>query len=114
MVLFGVAKSVSERRPSHTQVGRSISSTIDTLLNQHPVDFDTGSSDLFLPGPNCKTNCDGHTVYDPSKSSTAVPLTTPFSLQYGDGSAVNGTEYADTVSIAGLTVCSISFHDSTD
>ncbi|ETW79235.1 aspartic peptidase [Heterobasidion irregulare TC 32-1] len=67
------------------------------------VDFDTGSSDLFLPGPSCTTNCDGHTKYTPSSSSTAVDLKKTFSLEYGDGSTVSGEQYTDTVSIAGLT-----------
>ena len=68
------------------------------------VDFDTGISDLFLPGPSCTTNCDGHTKYTPSSSSTAVDLKKTFSLEYGDGSTVSGEQYTDTVSIAGLTV----------
>ncbi|KAF7797249.1 hypothetical protein EIP86_008441 [Pleurotus ostreatoroseus] len=65
------------------------------------VDFDTGSADLFLPGPKCIT-CQGHSVYDPSRSQTAHGLGDGFTLQYGDGSAVTGWQFEDTVSIAGL------------
>lgn len=77
--------------------------SVGTPPVEYTVDFDTGSSDLFLPGPNCTTNCAGHTVYDPSKSSTSSPLNVPFALQYGDGSTVSGNQFVDTVSIGGLT-----------
>ena len=68
------------------------------------VDFDTGSSDLFLPGPSCGSTCSGHTIYDPSSSSTSKSLGKSFSLAYGDGSTVSGTQYTDKVSIAGISV----------
>ncbi|KAH8674021.1 aspartic peptidase domain-containing protein [Xylariales sp. PMI_506] len=38
------------------------------------VAWDTGSVDLLLPGINCTTTCTGHTLFDPSKSSTYSPL----------------------------------------
>lgn len=66
------------------------------------VDFDTGSSDFFLPGPNCDSSCDGHTVYDTSSSSTATNQNQKFSLAYGDGSTVEGDIFTDTFTIAGL------------
>jgi len=77
--------------------------SVGTPPVQYTVDFDTGSSDLFLPGPNCDSTCSGHTVYNPASSSTSQDLGVPFSLQYGDGSTVSGEEFTDTVSIAGLT-----------
>ncbi|KZT25209.1 acid protease [Neolentinus lepideus HHB14362 ss-1] len=76
---------------------------VGTPAKKFTVDFDTGSSDLFLPGPDCSENCDGHTAYDPSSSSTSSDVGKTFSLQYGDGSTVSGEQYTDTVSIAGLT-----------
>jgi len=66
------------------------------------VDFDTGSSDIFLPSTGCDSSCNGHTRYDPSAS--AVDRNKPFKLEYGDGSTVSGEQYIDTVSIAGLIV----------
>jgi cathepsin D len=66
------------------------------------VDFDTGSSDLFVPSINCDSSCSGHEMYDPSASSTSHDLGKNFSLTYGDGSTVSGEQYSDTVSIAGL------------
>ena len=74
-----------------------------------PVDFDTGSSDLFLPSSKCRLNCEGHRRYDPSSTSTSKHLGKDFSLLYGDGSMSNVTEYSDVVQVAGLTVWSASF-----
>ncbi|KAF9221231.1 acid protease [Gyrodon lividus] len=80
--------------------------SVGTPPNTFTVDFDTGSSDLFLPGPNCGSSCSGHTVYDPSSSSTSMNLGTTFNHTYGDGSNVSGEQYSDTVSIVGLTATS--------
>lgn len=76
---------------------------VGTPPQTYTVDFDTGSSDLFLPGPNCSANCAGHKVYDPARSATAADAHRGFSLMYGDGSSVTGEQYSDTVSVAGLT-----------
>lgn len=70
----------------------------------YAVDFDTGSSDLFIPSSNCDSSCSGHKAYDPSASSTSCDLGKTFSLAYGDGSTVSGEQYNDTVRIAGLVV----------
>ncbi|KAH7912655.1 aspartic peptidase domain-containing protein [Hygrophoropsis aurantiaca] len=66
------------------------------------VDFDTGSSDLFLPGPHCDSSCENHQIYDPSASSASSDLGQTFNLQYGDNSTVSGEQYSDQVTIAGL------------
>ncbi len=68
------------------------------------VDFDTGSSDLFLPSPSCDSTCSGHTLYDSNASSTANDISKTFTLAFGDGSSVDGDQFTDVVSIAGLTV----------
>ena len=68
------------------------------------MDFDTGSSDLFLPGSDCDSTCDGHTLYNPSASSTSSDFGQTFQLQYGDGSTVGGEQYTDIVSLAGHEV----------
>ncbi|KAI0315028.1 acid protease [Amylostereum chailletii] len=68
----------------------------------YTVDFDTGSSDLFLPGSDCDQSCSGHTVYDPSNSSTSRDVGRRFELAYGDGSTVSGEQFVDAVSLAGL------------
>ncbi|KAH0838840.1 acid protease [Lanmaoa asiatica] len=76
--------------------------SVGSPANTFTVDFDTGSSDLFLPGPKCTTNCSGHTIYNPSSSSTSQDLGNTFSLLYGDGSTVSGEQYSDTVVLDGL------------
>ena len=68
------------------------------------VDFDTGSSDLFLPGVNCGSSCSGHKIYSAGESSTAKDLGIKFTLRFGDQSTVSGEQYTDTVSIVGLAV----------
>ncbi|KAI9444477.1 acid protease [Lactarius indigo] len=55
--------------------------TVGTPGVNYTVDFDTGSSDLFLPASNCGSTCSGHTL-----DSTVT---------------VSGEQYTDTVTIAG-------------
>ncbi|KAI0071631.1 acid protease [Panus rudis PR-1116 ss-1] len=78
--------------------------SVGTPPETFTVDFDTGSSDFFLPGPDCspKDNCEGHKVYNPRKSSTGVDKKKPFGLLYGDGSEVAGGIWTDSVVISGL------------
>jgi cathepsin D len=73
------------------------------------VDFDTGSSDLFLPSSRCGQSCSGRKIYIPNASSTAQDLGQTFSLAFRDGSSVLGDKYTDVVNIAGLTVCRNAF-----
>ncbi|KAI0064042.1 acid protease [Artomyces pyxidatus] len=77
--------------------------SVGTPARDFLVDFDTGSSDLFLPGSNCGSSCEGHAVYNPSASSTSKDRGATFSLAYGDGSTVSGEQYTDVVSIGPLT-----------
>ncbi|KAI0312482.1 aspartic peptidase domain-containing protein [Amylostereum chailletii] len=74
------------------------------VIRRADVDFDTGSSDLFLPGASCGSTCSGHTLYNPNSSTTAKLLGKSFSLAYGDGSTVSGTQYTDTVSVGSIKV----------
>ncbi|KAI0058456.1 acid protease [Artomyces pyxidatus] len=77
--------------------------SIGTPLKQFTVDFDTGSSDLFVPASTCGSTCSGHTKWTVSSSSTSKDLKKTFTLRYGDGSSVSGEQYTDIFSIAGLT-----------
>jgi cathepsin D len=77
--------------------------SVGTPSSQFTVDFDTGSSDTFLPGRNCRVNCQGHKVYNTAASSTAVDTGDTFSLAFGDGSTVSGEIFTDTVTIGSLT-----------
>jgi hypothetical protein len=70
------------------------------------MDFDSGSSDLWVFNTGMPSDQQtGHTVFDPSKSSTFQTLTgSTFSISYGDGSGAAGTVGTDDVSIGGATV----------
>ena len=71
------------------------------------VDLNTGGSDLFVASMNCNSSCLGHKEYDPSASFTSRDLGKNFTLEYDDGfevSTVNGEQYTDVVTIAGLVV----------
>ncbi|KAF8452920.1 acid protease [Boletus edulis BED1] len=77
--------------------------SVGTPAKSFTVDFDTGSSDLFLPGSGCGSSCSGHTIWDPSSSSTSQDLGQSFFLTYAGGSTVSGEQHTDTVSIAGFS-----------
>lgn len=68
------------------------------------VNFDTGSSDFFLPGVNGTTNCEGHKRYDTNTSSSANDLGKTFNLTYADGSSVQGNLFSDQVVLGGVEV----------
>ncbi|KAG9024367.1 Type I transmembrane sorting receptor [Tulasnella sp. JGI-2019a] len=76
--------------------------SIGTPAQGSTVDFDTGSSDLWLPTSAC-SGCFGNT-YITGSSSTYKGSSTPFSITYEDGSSATGTVATDTVTVAGITV----------
>lgn len=63
-------------------------------------DFDTGSADLFVPGPKCDTSqgCPGTTKYN--QGGTDEKSTT--TITYGSG-MVTGENFYDSVTVSGLT-----------
>lgn len=70
------------------------------------LDFDTGSSDLWVfSSLTASADVDGQDVYTPSDSSTAELLSgETWDISYGDGSSSSGVVYSDTVAIGGVTV----------
>eukprot|EP01084_Bolivina_argentea_P064184 117092_1 len=63
--------------------------------------FDTGSSNLWVPGTDC-TDCDCDHYYDCSLSSNCVSSTDDWFIKYGSGKA-SGYVYQDIIDIEGLS-----------
>ncbi|KAL8276492.1 hypothetical protein RQP46_011093 [Phenoliferia psychrophenolica] len=81
--------------------------TIGTPPQKLNVDFDTGSSDLWVPDLASGCVQEG---FEPLSSSTYANTFVPFEIVYGSG-AVLGTVANDTVVVAGLTVKQQAFGD---
>ncbi|KAI1791329.1 protease [Ganoderma leucocontextum] len=73
--------------------------SIGTNNQKFTIDFDTGSSDLWVPSTSC-TSCGSHHKYDSSHSGKKQSGS--FSIGYGDGSTASGTPYTDTVTVGGV------------
>jgi len=69
------------------------------------LDFDTGSSDLWVWSSETTQQSSGHTVYNPKNSSTAKALAgATWSISYGDGSSASGNVYTDVVKIGSVAI----------
>ncbi|CAF9915595.1 MAG: hypothetical protein GOMPHAMPRED_000801 [Gomphillus americanus] len=66
------------------------------------LDFDTGSSDLWVLGPKVKTTTK-HTIYQPKAGDSPVAGET-WKISYGDGSGASGVVYSETVNIGSVQV----------
>ncbi|MRI33431.1 hypothetical protein EOPP23_10585 [Endozoicomonas sp. OPT23] len=66
--------------------------------------MDTGSTDIWVPGPKCSaTGCINKPHFDPGSSQTFVNTNKPLSILYMSG-AMNGTEVQDQVTLGGISV----------
>lgn len=70
------------------------------------LDFDTGSSDLWVfSSETDSSSANGHSIYTPSLSSTSTQLSgASWSISYGDGSSSSGDVYTDVVTVGNLSV----------
>jgi len=75
---------------------------IGTPPSAFNVILDTGSSDLWLAGTQCKT-CSHVPKFNALSSSTFTNLSSSFSIKYGSGAA-SGSLAADTVEMAGFEI----------
>ncbi|KAH9858927.1 acid protease [Lenzites betulinus] len=79
--------------------------SVGTPAQSFLIDFDTGSSDLWIPSSACTSStCSKKKKYTASSSSTSVKKSGTFSIEYGDGSTVSGPIYTDSVKVAGIAV----------
>jgi cathepsin D len=86
--------------------------SIGTPFQNFDVDFDTGSSNLWVVQKGCRT-CPGSAQgYDHSKSTTYKANGTKLEISYGEGQ-VSGYLSTDKVSIAGLTLQQATFGEIT-
>ncbi|RMD44572.1 hypothetical protein DV735_g603, partial [Chaetothyriales sp. CBS 134920] len=83
--------------------------TIGTPPQSFRLQFDTGSSNLWVPHADLRVcslsgGCPGG-AYDPTGSSTyALVQSGTFQIQYGDGTADAGDFFTDTVSVGNLKI----------
>jgi len=74
--------------------------TIGTPPQPFKILFDTGSSNMWVPGATCN-NCGFHTQYFSNKSSTYEANGTEFAIRYGSGQ-LKGFLSSDMINIGGL------------
>lgn len=72
---------------------------VGTPAQKFTVVFDTGSSDIWIPGNDC-SQCASHKRFDYRQSSSCTISQTPFSIEYGSG-PVSGLVAMDTIHLDG-------------
>jgi len=66
------------------------------------IDFDTGSSDLWVPNSAKCSGCGSKHTYNSKNSKTSKSQSGTFKIEYGDKSTVSGPIFEDDVTVAGV------------
>ncbi|KAF9065019.1 acid protease [Rhodocollybia butyracea] len=84
--------------------------SIGTPPQHFVIDFDTGSSDLWVPSSSCTGSaCSDKNTYKAALSSTSTKESGTFSITYGDNSTASGPILQDTVTVAGVKATKQTF-----
>jgi len=87
--------------------------SIGTPAQSFLVVYDTGSSNLWVPGASCSdSGCSGKDKYNSRASSTYVANGFPIQISYGTGS-MTGVLDVDNLKLAGLTIKQATFGEAT-
>ncbi|CAF1191561.1 unnamed protein product [Didymodactylos carnosus] len=89
--------------------------SIGTPPQNFTIDFDTGSSDLWVPSILCTvSSCTNKNKYNSVQSSTYRANGSPFLITYGDGSYAVGHFDNDTVTFGGVQAQNQVFAEATN
>ncbi|GJJ73724.1 hypothetical protein EMPS_06082 [Entomortierella parvispora] len=106
---FKLDKASAEASPRNietlTDVARDIQYYAEVEIGSNDqkfrLDFDTGSSDLWVPDSTCTTK---RVTFNRATSTSFKSVKGKFQISYGDGSNVQGIMGQDRVNLAGLTI----------
>ncbi|THH27059.1 hypothetical protein EUX98_g7124 [Antrodiella citrinella] len=76
--------------------------SIGSNNQQFVIDFDTGSSDLWVPNASKCKDCTSKHTYNSATSKTSKAQSGTFSIGYADGSSTSGPIFTDDVTVAGI------------
>lgn len=111
---FGLSKRQSEPLTDQNEQFWSGPITIGNPPQSFVIDFDTGSSDLWVPSSNCSdAACKAKNKYTANKSDQARAVPGNFSIRYGDGSSTSGPKRSDVVTVAGISATNQTFSSVT-